>query len=433
MGEPAVEEKVRPLTITELTQGVKSVLEEGFPSVWVVGEISGYKKHTSGHIYLTLKDATAQLAAVVYRGVALRLRNDLRDGLEVIARGRLIVYPPQGKYQLAVEEIQPKGIGAKEEELRRLREKLFQLGYFAPERKKRLPRFPRRVALVTSPTGAAVRDMLEVLARRWPAVEVWVCPVPVQGEGAGTKIAEMIHRLNQLHTRGGLRLDVLIVGRGGGSTEDLWAFNEETLAHALFRSRIPVVSAVGHEIDVTLADSVADVRALTPTDAATKVVPDRIELLEGLRELEAQFHAAVTRYVETGRQKLADLAARPPFRRPLQRLRDQESQLDDLSDRLHRALRHRLARFRERLDSQAAQLETLSPLNVLARGYSLTRRDQDQLLLRDAAQVQSGDLLVTRLQRGEIVSRVVTTRSHEPELLTTEAQRAHRIQLIREE
>lgn len=406
----AVPEGVKLLTISELTRDIKGVLEDGFPAVWVVGEVSGCRRHTSGHVYLTLKDAGAQLPAVVYRGVALRLRHDLKDGMEVLARGRINVYEPQGKYQLSVEEIQPKGVGAQEEALRRLKEKLSRLGYFKPERKRRLPRFPRRVALVTSPTGAAIRDMLEVLARRWPAVEVWVCPVPVQGDGAGEKIAAAVTCLNRLHAAGAA-VDVLVIGRGGGSAEDLGAFNAEALAHALCRSRIPVVSAVGHEIDWTIADGVADLRALTPTDAAQRIVPDRLELLDGLRELEAQLYAAVTRRLEQGRRWLNDAARRPALRRPLERVRNLERLLDDYAERLDRAARGRLGQCRERLDAHAARLETLSPLNVLARGYSLTLSETDGAVIRSAEQVRPGDRLVTTVQHGQIMSRVEALRS----------------------
>lgn len=400
---------VQPRTISELTQEIKGVLELGFTSIWVVGEVSGVKRHSSGHIYLTLKDTGAQMSAVVYRGVALRMRYDLLEGMEVFARGRLNVFPPHGKYQLVIEEMQPKGIGAQEEALRQLKEKLSLLGYFQPERKKPLPEIPRRIALVTSPTGAAVRDMLEVLARRWPAAEVWVCPVPVQGDGAGAKIADMVRLLNHLHAAPDAAIDVMVVGRGGGSTEDLWAFNAEELAHALYRSRIPVVSAVGHEIDWTIADGVADVRALTPTDAAQRIVPDRLELLDGLRETEAQMVAALTRRIESARRGLDEIARRPAFRRPLERIRDLESRLDDWSERLDRAIHQRLDQARERVAAVAAQLETLSPLNVLARGYSLTRCESNHTVIRNADQLKPGDRLVTTVQRGRIVSRVEAT------------------------
>src|SRR5437763_8723079 len=223
---------LRPLTVSELTGGVKAILEAALgDGVWVTGEVSNLARPSSGHLYLKLKDAGSQLNTVVYRGVALRLRFDLQDGMEVIARGRVIVYVPRGEYQLQVEEIQPQGIGPLELAFRQLKEKLSARGYFEPRRKKKLPRFPRRAVLVTSPTGAAVRDMLEILMRRWPALEVWVRPVPVQGGGAGAKIAEAIDQLNRFDD-----IDVMIVGRGGGSLEELWPVNEEAVADASYRS-----------------------------------------------------------------------------------------------------------------------------------------------------------------------------------------------------
>src|SRR5262245_44048327 len=280
----AVPEGVKVRSVSDLTQGVKALLEDGFASVWVAGEVSNLARPGSGHLYFSLKDAQATMRAVVWRGVALRLRFDPRDGLEVIVRGRLTVYPPRGDYQLVIEELHPRGVGAQELALRELKERLFRLGYFDPQRKKPLPRVPRRLALVTSPTGAAVRDMLEILARRWPAAEVWVVPVRVQGEGAAEEIAAAIWLLNRLRERP----EVMVLGRGGGSAEDRWAFNEETVARAIHESRIPVVSAVGHEIDLTVADLVADRRALTPSEAAELVVPSREELLEGLRGVEGR-------------------------------------------------------------------------------------------------------------------------------------------------
>jgi exodeoxyribonuclease VII large subunit len=392
-------EKVR--TIGELTREVKGLIEEGFPTVWVAGEVSNLARPSSGHVYLTLKDAEAALRTVIYRGVALRLRFDVRDGQEVIVRGRLSVYLPRGEYQLVAEEVHPKGIGAAELALRQLKEKLFRLGYFAPERKKPLPRFPQRVALVTSPSGAAVRDMLEILGRRWPAVEVWVCPVRVQGDGAAEEVAAAIGRLNQC-----AGVDVLIVGRGGGSTEYLWAFNAECVAHAIHASRIQVVSAVGHEIDLTIADLVADHRALTPSEAAERVVPSRDELLEGLRGLAAHLRTRLEQRLELARTRLGHLAERRSFRQPLERVRDLERRLDEAGARCHKAARRRWTQLEERLQAQAAQLETLSPLNVLGRGYSLTRREVDQVVVRRADQVRAGERLVTDVQHGRIYSRV---------------------------
>ncbi len=392
-------------TVSALTQEVKGLLEDGFAGVWVAGEVSNLARPASGHLYFTLKDAAAQLRAVIWRGVALRLRFDLTDGLDVVARGKVSVYPPRGEYQLLVEEIHPQGVGALELALRQLREKLFLRGYFAPGRKKPLPPIPRRVALVTSPTGAAVRDMLEILTRRWPAVEVLVVPVRVQGDGAAQEIAAAVGTLNRLHAAGVMTVDVLIVGRGGGSLEDLWAFNEECVADAIFASAIPVVSAVGHETDVTIADLVADHRALTPTHAATDVVPDRQEILLGLRDLQARLDGGLARRLDAARQRLADLAARPAFRRPLERVREAERRLDDWSERLHRAGRTRLERSRERFEAAAARLEAVSPLNVLARGYSLTQTEAGAVV-RDAMQVRPGDRVRTRLHRGRIVAKV---------------------------
>jgi exodeoxyribonuclease VII large subunit len=395
---------VKVLSIGELTRSIKGVLEEGFASVWVSGEVSNLARPQSGHLYLTLKDSEAQLRAVIWRGVALRLRYDPQDGMEVIARGRLSVYPPRGDYQLVIEELQPKGVGAAELALRQLREKLFRLGYFDPLRKRRLPAFPRRVAVVTSPTGAAVRDLVEIMGRRWPALEVWVCPVRVQGDGAAEEIAAAIRLVNHV---GGV--DVLIVGRGGGSTEDLGAFNTEGVAHAIFSSRVPVVSAVGHEIDLTIADLVADRRALTPSEAAELVTPDRAELREALRNLEEQLRALLGRRLELARDRLFDLAQRRAFRQPLERVRDGERRLDDWADRLRRVLRQTLERARDRLAAQAGRLETLSPLNVLARGYSLTRLEATQAVVRSPEQVRPGDRLVTHVQHGRVFSRVEET------------------------
>lgn len=401
---PAAAGKV--ISVGELTRTLKELVEQAFPWVWVAGEISNLARPSSGHIYLTLKDAEAQLRAVIYRSTALRLRFDPHDGLEVIVRGRLTVYPPRGEYQLLIEELQPKGLGARELALRQLKEKLFKLGYFDPSRKKPLPTFPKRIAFVTSPTGAAVRDMLEILARRWPHCEVCVCPARMQGDGAAQEIAAAVRFLNRLHQANTLLHDVLILGRGGGSSEDLWAFNEEVVAHAIFQSVIPVVSAVGHEIDVTIADLVADRRALTPSEAATAVVPDRAELLFGLGDFAERLRTAVLERLQERRLRLEDLAGRRAFRLPLERVRDQERRLDDWSERLGRAVQRRLEAARERIELFAGQLASLSPLNVLGRGYSLTRREVDQAVVRNSDQVKLGDRVVTIVEHGRIVSRV---------------------------
>jgi exodeoxyribonuclease VII large subunit len=406
MASPFPPPGVKVLTVGELTRAIKQQLEEGYASVWVEGEVSNLAKPSSGHQYLTLKDDTAPLKAVLYRGVGLRLRFDLTDGMHVIARGRLSVYEPRGEYQFLIEEIQPKGVGPLELAFRQLKEKLSLRGWFEPRRKKPLPRIPRRLALVTSPTGSAVRDMLEILMRRWPAVEVWVCPVRVQGEGSVPEIVAALEMLNRLKPADGQPIELLILGRGGGSLEDLWTFNEEAVAEAIVASRIPLVTGIGHEDDLTIADMVADKRYLTPSDAATRSVPDRAEVLGWLEGLDERLRAKLQNRLETARRKLDELASHRCFRLPLERLREEERRLDDWSLRMERALQQRLAQTRQRLEGMAARLEGLSPLNVLARGYSLTRKEKEPALLRTVKDVCPGDRLITQLHQGRIISRV---------------------------
>jgi exodeoxyribonuclease VII large subunit len=408
---------VQPLSVSALTALVRAAVEAKFPSVWVTGEVSNFTRASSGHWYFTLKDSASQIKAVAFRGINLRLRFDLKDGLEVIARGRLTVYEPRGEYQLLVEELQPKGIGAAELALRQLKQKLLAQGYFDPRRKRPLPRPPRRVALVASATGAAVRDMVEVFAQRWPLTELVVKPSRVQGEGAAHDIASSLRLLNWLHATGRLTFDAIVLGRGGGSTEDLWAFNEEVVADAIFGSQVPVVSAVGHEIDVTVADLVADYRAETPTAAVVALTPNRREMLVALGNADARLSDAVERRLKLARQRLDQLAARPAFRRPLQRIHDLEQELDDTAARLARAAKLRVGQASDRLASVAARLESLSPLQVLARGYSLTHT-ADGRLVRDADSLTPGEVIVTRVALGEVVSRVEQV-SGEPEAPAT--------------
>jgi exodeoxyribonuclease VII large subunit len=399
---------VKVLSVGELTRGVKDLLEEAYSATWVEGEVANLKRASSGHVYLTLRDPEeGTLAAVLFRGVALRMRFDLQDGMRVIARGRLTVYAPQGVYQLQIEEVQPKGVGPLELAYRQLKEKLSAKGYFDPRRKKLLPRIPRRVALVSSPTGSAVRDLLETLGRRWPTVEVWVCPVRVQGDGSAREVSAALDLLNRVGGPGSVApIDVLIIGRGGGSLEDLWTFNEELVAEAIYHSRIPVVTGIGHEDDLTIADLVADERALTPTAAATRVVPDGAKVLEWLGDLEGRLRTFLVRNLKEAQGRLDDLAGRRCFRAPLERVRENERRIDESAERLRRAARLRLAVARQRLEAHAARLEGLSPLNVLSRGYSLTRREADGTVVRDPHQVRPGDRLVTHVQNGRIVSRV---------------------------
>jgi exodeoxyribonuclease VII large subunit len=392
----------RVLSVSELTGEIKGTLEGRFPAVWVSGEISNFSRPQSGHCYLTLKDEQAQIRAVIWRLAAGQVRFDLHDGLEVICQGYLDVYAPRGSYQLVIQQIEPKGVGALELALRKLRARLAAEGLFEPDRKRALPPFPRRIALVTSPTGAAIRDFLEVLRRRWHGIHVLVVPVRVQGEGAAAEIAAGIELVNRLAHP----VDVLVVGRGGGSLEDLWSFNEEIVVRAIYASRVPVVSAVGHEIDVTLSDLVADVRALTPSEAAERVVPAADVVIALLaRQQQRLAHALRTRAAMAAAQ-LDALAGARPFRRPLDRVQLLARRLDELDARGGRAIARRVEMATSELRAKAGRLESLSPLAVLARGYSLTTRLDDGRVVRSAQDIAVGQHLRTRLATAEIISHV---------------------------
>ncbi len=395
-------EQHQVLSVGDLTDQIKGVLEGTFTGVWVAGEISNFSRPQSGHCYLTLKDDRAQVRAVIWRATAARLRFDLEDGLEVICQGDIDVYAPRGSYQLVIRQIEPKGIGALELALRKLRERLAAEGLFAPERKRPLPRFPRRIAFVTSPSGAAIRDFLEVLRRRWRGVHVLVVPTRVQGEGASREIAAAIEAVNRLP----VEIDCLVVGRGGGSLEDLWCFNEEPVVRAIHASRIPVISAVGHEIDVTLSDLVADVRALTPSEAAERVVPSAEEVAAALAVCQRRLTATLRGMATSARARLTNISARRVFRRPFDHIHELLQQLDEISVRSERVIQRRLGDARQRTDRMAAHLDSLSPLGILRRGYSLTRRVDDVAVVRDAAQLAVGDRLVTRFASGQAISRV---------------------------
>ncbi len=390
------------LTVSQLTAQIKAALEDRFPAVWVSGEISNLSRPHSGHVYLTLKDENAQIRAAIWRGAAGRIRFDVQDGLQVICQGEIDVYPPRGSYQLIIRAIEPLGEGALQLALRQLRARLSAEGLFDEARKRPLPRFPRRIAFVTSPTGAAIRDFLEVVRRRWRGAHVLVIPARVQGDGAAEEIVRGIQVANALIESP----DVLIVGRGGGSLEDLWCFNEEIVVRAIHASRIPVVSAVGHEIDVTLSDLVADVRALTPSEAAERVVPSADEIAAGLKSAAERLTAALRSRAQSARERLDALATRRVFRRPFDVVHDLARRLDEMDLRVSRALAVQLDRSRQRTAALAGRLESLSPLAVLARGYSVTQLAASGEILRDASAVAPGDLLATRLARGQVVSTV---------------------------
>lgn len=390
------------LSVSQLTALVKGTLEQLFSDVWVSGEISEVSRPQSGHIYFTLKDEGAQIRGVLWRGAAQKIRFQLEEGQQVICRGGIDVYPPRGSYQLVVRQVEPQGQGALQIAFRQLQERLAKEGLFDPARKRLLPKFPRRVAFVTSPTGAAVRDFLEVAGRRFRGVEILVIPARVQGPGAAAEIALGIQTANRL----AVPPDVLVVGRGGGSLEDLWCFNEEVVVRAIHASVIPVVSAVGHEIDVTLSDLVADVRALTPSEAAERVIPSADDLTHRLGVLQRRLTGALRGTVAGAKKHLAMLASRRVFRQPLGRIHDLSRRLDELETRASRASGQRRQQASQQIASLASRLESLSPLAVLGRGYSVTMRP-DGSVLKDAQGVSRDEVIVSQLQQGRIVSRVV--------------------------
>jgi len=400
MDEPI--ETAQPLSVSQLTRCIKQSLEAEFTGVWVSGELSDVSRPQSGHIYLTLKDEAAQIRGVIWRSVASRLGFDLQDGQQVVCCGDIDVYPPRGVYQLIIRRVEPLGVGALQLALRKLHQRLAGEGLFDPGRKRPLPRFPRRIALVTSPTGAAVRDFLEVLRRRWRGVQVLIIPAKVQGEGAAQDLVRGIRLANALADPP----DVLVVGRGGGSLEDLWCFNEEPVVRAIYASRIPVVSAVGHEIDVTLSDLVADVRALTPSEAASLVAPAAEEIRAGLDGMRARLSAALRARASDARARLGAFEQHRVFRRPFDRIHDLARQLDDLDLRARRAIIYQFRRQRDRLAALAARLESLSPLGVLARGYSVTQHTATRQVVTDAATLAVGDNLTSRFAQGQAISRV---------------------------
>jgi exodeoxyribonuclease VII large subunit len=400
-----------------LTRRLALLIAQEFGQVWVEGEVSGVKPSDAGHVYFTLKDNQAQLASIIWRSTAQRARFKLVQGLKVEVRGRLEVYPQRGQYSLIVDQIQPKGVGPLELAFQQLKEELSRLGWFAQERKKSLPKFPTRVGIVTSLSGAALQDLLRHLLPRWPVAEVWVAGVAVQGEGAAKQIADAIGLMNRVQPE----VDVLIVGRGGGSLEDLWAFNEREVAEAIFRSRIPVISAVGHETDFTIADFVADVRAATPTAAASLAVPDQREIQQKLAQYRVALDNALGSRLELARQRLERLAERPCLRDPWALLRPGQQQVATLAQRLYDAWRARWRDWDNSLARLAGQLEALSPLKVLGRGYSLTHVAATGAIVRSPAQAPPGTLLRTRLAEGELWSEAVAVRSAGP---VTEAEDA---------
>jgi exodeoxyribonuclease VII large subunit len=387
-------------SITELTRELKSLLEGAFPKIWVEGEISNYLRHSSGHRYFTLKDQNAQLRCVMWRWMGEHLFFEPQDGLKVKACGQITVYEKSGQYQLVVTSMQPAGIGELELAFQRLKQKLADEGLFDAEHKIPIPQFPERIGVVTSPTGAAIRDILNITGRRAPWARIILWPVRVQGEAAAEQIAHAIRGFNQHDL-----VDLLIVGRGGGSLEDLWAFNEEAVARAIYESEIPVISAVGHEIDFSIADFVADMRAPTPSAAAEMAVPDGDDLLERIESSMDGIVMAVGRAFQQGRNRLHDLSSRYGFRRPLEIIAQRTQRCDDLSHLLDVHMAHRMETFRQRSASLIEKLEMVSPRAVLQRGYSYAR-DKTGSAVRSFKQVAIDDKIDIILYEGGLETRV---------------------------
>jgi exodeoxyribonuclease VII large subunit len=437
----------RVLTVSALTSLIRGVLEENFDQVWVEGEISNFASPQSGHYYFTLKDAGAQVRCVMFRNQARSLKFTPKDGMRVLTRGRLTLFEPRGEYQLVAEYLEPQGVGGLQLAFIQLKERLAREGLFSELHKREIPKLPRRIGVVTSPTGAAIRDILTVLSRRFANLEIVINPVRVQGEGAGQEIAAAIDDLNRL---GGL--DVMIVGRGGGSLEDLWAFNEEVVARAIHRSQIPVISAVGHEIDFTIADFVADLRAATPSAAAELVVLSKQELTAELEGLTRRLDISLVRRLELWRAQLASLSravadpsrilghlaqrvdaldyrlrretdlvlgdyqeqvanlgARLNQQNPVLTLRRTGERLESLDQRMTHAMGRELASCAQRLRIASGTLNAVSPLAVLGRGYSIARKLPARSVVRDSRQLEAGDRLELTLSAGTAFCRVEQT------------------------
>jgi exodeoxyribonuclease VII large subunit len=402
------------LSVSEVTRRVKEHLESRFADVWVSGEISNLVRASSGHVYLSLKDDEAVLRAVIWRGMRQALAIEPADGLEVVCHGRLEIYPPRGTYQLTIDRLHAVGTGALEARLRKLHATLDREGLFAPARKRPIPSFPKGIAVVTSPTGAAIADFLQALLSRWRSSEVIVVPSRVQGAGAADELATAL----AIAARIVPRVDVIALIRGGGSLEDLWAFNEEVLVRAVAASPIPVVCGVGHEIDVSLADLAADRRALTPTDAAVQISPDGPQLARHLDAFGPRLAASLQRRIDTARDRLAAVARSRIFAEPQRLIRDRRAGLVDQAARLQRLAAATVSRARERLAAAAARLDAGSPLQRLARGYSVTWLEGSPAALTSTGGVKPGATLVTQLADGRLWSRVerITTTDFNDEL-----------------
>ena len=404
---------MRVITVTQLNRYIKSLLEgdQNLAQVYISGEISNFTNHyKSGHMYMSLKDEGALVRAVMFRAFASKLAFMPEDGMKVIVKARISLYEKDGTYQIYIEEMQPDGVGALQVAFEQLKKKLTAEGLFDQKFKKPLPRYPKRIGVITSPTGAAVRDIFTVLARRYPLAEIVFAPVLVQGDGAPPQLIKALGYLNQTHA-----VDVIILGRGGGSMEELWAFNDEGLARAVFASNIPVISAVGHETDFTICDFVADLRAPTPSAAAELAVPDTEQLLSKLQQMQSISRRSIKANFDAATHRFAVVHSRRCLTTPLFYVEEQSMRLDYLMQSFVHAAQRRLAEYDRRLASQCAKLDALSPLKVLSRGYSIpyvgekvvksvsdvTPGDQVELCVSDGTVVCTVDEAKRRFSEGE--------------------------------
>jgi exodeoxyribonuclease VII large subunit len=391
----------RVYSVSEITREIKITLEEGFPPLWIEGEISNFKKHSSGHSYFSLKDSEAQIGCVMWRGRNQNLIFEPADGLKVLVFGSLSVYERQGRYQVDVVRLQPAGVGELQMAFEVLKRRLEEEGLFDPAHKKLLPAFPERIGVVTSPTGAAIRDIVSVIHRRFPSVKIILRPVRVQGEEAAREIADAIQEMNEYG-----EIDVLIVGRGGGSLEDLWAFNEEIVVRAIFRSKIPVVSAVGHEIDFSLSDFAADVRAPTPSAAAELVVKNRDELFQIIDHSIIGIKRSIQDRIQFYRDRIRMIEKSYGFRWPADRIREFQLRLDDRVRSLETGQLHRLGEIRAKIDQTTEKLKALDPKSVMERGYSITTRLKDGTVVKRSVDVQEREAIRIRFAHGTVRGKV---------------------------
>lgn len=389
----------RIYTVSSLTREIKEVLETSFPRLWVEAEVSNYKRHSSGHLYFTLKDENAQIRCAMWRFKADELRFRLEDGLKVLVEADIQVYEKSGSYQLVVQQLQPAGIGELQLAFEQLKKRLQEEGLFDPEHKKDIPLYPEKVGVITSPTGAAIRDIVSIINRRFPATEILLFPVRVQGEGAASEIAGAIADINQYG-----KVEVLIVGRGGGSLEDLWAFNEESVARAIYQSRIPVISAVGHEVDFSIADFVADRRAPTPSAAAVIVVPDRQELRGILAYYREKYRNHFMQEIAGYREKIDAFRKSYAFRRPEDLLYQKVQRLDEIWRSIQTSMQYSIEKQKQRLENGRLQMRALNPGEVLRRGYSICYKDGE--IIKNIKQVNSLDMVQVKLHKGQFISQV---------------------------